>query len=120
MIRCIAMPGVISSISSIIPVLFSAPPSRWRSNASHAVRAGEFARVAFSAKVEVAERTIIPNDCKLLAQTDVEQAGYYLTSDSRSRTIYEALRQTSGVTFQFVDIREPVHEVFGFLNLPES
>jgi predicted nucleic acid-binding protein len=85
-------------------------------NATHAVRAGEFARVAFDARVRVEERIIIPNDCKLLAQTDVEQAGYYLTSDSRSRTIFEALRTRLDVSFQFVDIREPVDETFGFLD----
>jgi predicted nucleic acid-binding protein len=81
---------------------------------SHAVRAGEFARIAFEERVRVDERVIIPNDCKLLAQTDVEQAGYYLTSDARSHTIYDLLRTRLGVSFQFVNIRESVNEVFGF------
>jgi predicted nucleic acid-binding protein len=89
-------------------------------NATHAVRAGEFARIAFDAKVRVEERIIIPNDCKLLAQADIEQAGYYLTSDSRSRTIFDAIRSKLGVSFQFVDISEPVDTTFGFLNFPEA
>jgi predicted nucleic acid-binding protein len=80
---------------------------------SHAERAGMFARVAFEERVRVEERVIIPNDCKLLAQADVEGANYYLTSDSRSRSIHEALKSSFGITFQFVDIREPVPKTFG-------
>jgi hypothetical protein len=87
-------------------------------NANHAIRAGEFARIAFDARVRVDERVIIPNDCKLLAQADVEQAGYHLTSDSRTRTIFEVLRTGLGLSFQFIDIREPVNETFGLLDFP--
>jgi hypothetical protein len=89
-------------------------------NATHAIRAGEFARIAFDARVRVDERVIIPNDCKLLAQADIEQVGYYLTSDARSRTIFEVLRTGLGLSFQFIDIREPVNETFGILDFPEE
>ncbi|HEY3874899.1 MAG TPA: PIN domain-containing protein [Candidatus Kapabacteria bacterium] len=89
-------------------------------NATHAIRAGEFARMSFAARVRVDERVIIPNDCKLLAQADVEQVGYYLTSDSRSRTIFEVLRTGLGLSFQFIDIRDAVNETFGILDFPEE
>lgn len=85
-------------------------------NIIHAVKAGEFASMCFDKKVEVAERVIIPNDCKLLAQAEVEKMQYFLTSDRESRKIYEVLHRESIVTYQFIDIRIPFNETFGVLS----
>lgn len=87
-------------------------------NATHAVKAGGFARICFESKVRVSERVIIPNDCKLLAQAEVEAVQYYLTSDRESKSLHDVLTRTTSVHFQFVDIRTPVNETFGFLDFP--
>jgi predicted nucleic acid-binding protein len=87
-------------------------------NLPHAVCAGEFARICFEAEAKVSERGIIPNDCKLLAQAKIENAQYFLTSDSRARSLYTAIAAKSKVPFQFVDIHEPANETFGILPFP--
>ena len=64
------------------------------------------------------ERTIVINDIKLFAQADVEkEIDGYLTSDSRNIKLYSAVRQTSELSFKFLDIKTPCHEAFGFLPL---
>ena len=84
-------------------------------NAIHAVKAGEFAAICFKAKVDVAERVMIPNDCKLLAQAEVEEIQYFLTTDKESRKLFDTLHGSSKVSFQFVDIRTTASETFGVM-----
>lgn len=87
-------------------------------NISHAKRTGEFARIAFEnrAKLYLTQRIIIPNDTKLFAQADVEMTiGYYLSSDTESKKIYELLVKESKPKFQFIDLSIPYSEVFGLL-----
>jgi len=78
---------------------------------SHAERSGEFARAAFDSGIIVSERRIIPNDCNLFAQAQVEGASWFLTSDERSRNLYNLIQERFGVKFRFVNIRTPIEEV---------
>jgi predicted nucleic acid-binding protein len=87
-------------------------------NPNHAVKAGEFARICFESRIPVTERVIIPNDCKLLAQAEIEHARYFLTSDTESKKLFDALSKRAGLTFDFVDIRVPASETFGVLVFP--
>jgi len=75
---------------------------------SHAERSGEFARAVFDTGIIVSERRIIPNDCNLLAQADLEGASWFLTSDERSRNLYKMIHEKFSVKFRFVNIREPI------------
>lgn len=89
-------------------------------NVDHARRAGEFARVVFQNKnkLQVSQRNLIPNDTKLFAQADVEKTvGYYLTSDTESRKIYDILKAGANPKFQFIDLRATFSETFGILDL---
>lgn len=91
-------------------------------NLDHSKRAGEFARIAFSAKrngiMDVLNRNIIPNDTKLFAQADSEKPIlFYLSSDSESQKVYNALRQVRVLNFQFLDLKSPYNETFGLLDL---
>lgn len=88
-------------------------------NAIHAVKSGECAAICFAARVDVTERVVIPNDCKLLAQAQVEEIQYFLTTDGNSRRLYDELLRTSKVTYKFVDIRTPYDQIFGVLPFSE-
>ncbi|HLG41691.1 MAG TPA: hypothetical protein VI461_18570 [Chitinophagaceae bacterium] len=89
-------------------------------NLSHSKRTGEFARIVFEnkGKLKLQQRNIIPNDTKLFAQADMEvNIGYYLSSDSESKKIYDLLVKLDKPKFQFIDLNNKYSEVFGVLEL---
>lgn len=91
-------------------------------NLIHAQRTGEFARIAFNARakgnLQIAERKIIPNDTKLFAQADCEKAvELYLSSDTESLKVYNAIKTEIMPKFQFVDLNIPHYQTFGILDL---
>jgi len=84
-------------------------------NIEHAKRAGSFARIIFDKKERTAdlERIIIPNDTKLFAQSDTEpQINYYLTSDMRSKRIYDILADAETLNFMFIDLNTSYEDYF--------
>ena len=91
-------------------------------NLNHSQKTGEFAKIAFQAKnngiLQVNKRVIIPNDTKLFAQADCEKnIEYYLSSDSESSKVYEAIKETVKPNFQFINLNTPHHQQFGILDL---
>lgn len=86
-------------------------------NAYHASKTGECARILYDAKakgvIEVDARILIQNDVKLLAQAECEFADYYLTSDSRSKRMYDVLKEEGKLSFDFTDIHTPFSAKFG-------
>ena len=74
-------------------------------NAIHANITGECARILYSAKakgvLEVNARVLIQNDVKLLVQAECESAEYYLTSDSRSKRMYDVLKENNKLSFDY-------------------
>ncbi len=89
-------------------------------NLDHSKRTGEFAKIVFQnkGKLKLQERNIIPNDTKLFAQADCENAvEYYLSSDTESFKIYTLLKQEKEPKFQFIDLKIPYSETFGLLDL---
>jgi len=88
-------------------------------NAYHASKTGECARILYDARakgvIEVDARILIQNDVKLLAQAECEFADYYLTSDSRSKRMYDVLKEEGKLSFDFTDIHTPFSEKFGVL-----
>jgi hypothetical protein len=91
-------------------------------NLSHAQRTSEFARIAFhernNSSLQLKERKIIPNDTKLFAQADCEKAvEYYLSSDTESYKIYNAIKTKINPSFQFIDLNKSYHQFFGILDL---
>lgn len=91
-------------------------------NLNHAQRTGEFAKVAFqeraSKSLQVNDRKIIPNDTKLFAQADSEKTvEYYLSSDTESLKVYNAIKDKTNPKFQFIDLNTPHHQTFGILDL---
>jgi len=88
-------------------------------NLPHAVKAGEFARLVFDNRgtLQLTTRKIIPNDTKLFAQADVEEnVGYYLSSDTESKKIYDFLVQSGAKpNFQFIDLHISHQTSFGIL-----
>jgi len=91
-------------------------------NLDHSKRTGEFAKIAFEAKkknaLQINSRNLIPNDTKLFAQADTEKSvEFYLSSDTESLSIYNLLKQSTGIKFQFIDLHIPFNETFGLLNL---
>lgn len=87
-------------------------------NAYHASKTGECARILYDARakgvIEVDARILIQNDVKLLAQAECEFADYYLTSDSRSKRMYDVLKEEGKLSFDFTDIHTPFSAKFGF------
>ncbi len=91
-------------------------------NLDHAKRTGEFARIVYAEKdkivMDVQPRTIIPNDSKLFAQADTDGSiQYFVTSDTRSKGIYNLLQKHLVPRFEILDIAIPYHQVFGILDL---
>jgi len=90
-------------------------------NLDHSKRTGEFAKVVFKnkGKLKLKERNIIPNDTKLFAQADCEEAvEFYLSSDIESLKIFNLLKELAQPKFQFIDLNVPCNQAFGFLDLP--
>lgn len=91
-------------------------------NLDHAKRTGEFARIVFKEKGNIVmdgqPRAIIPNDSKLFAQADLDESiQYFVTSDTRSKAIYNLLQRHLVPRFEILDITIPYHQVFGILDL---
>ena len=89
-------------------------------NLSHSKRTGEFARLIFDkkGKLKLQQRNIIPNDTKLFSQADIEaNIGYYLSSDTESKKIYDLLVKEEKPKFQFIDLSNKYSEVFGVLEI---
>jgi hypothetical protein len=64
------------------------------------------------------DRAVVINDIKLFAQADCEnEIDAYVTSDSESEKMYNALKQNTELSFSFFDIKISCHEAFGFLPL---
>ena len=90
-------------------------------NLDHSKRTGEFAKIVFQnkGKLKLKERNIIPNDTKLFAQADCEEAvEFYLSSDIESLKIFNLLKELAQPKFQFIDLNVPCNQAFGFLDLP--
>src|SRR5690554_6565063 len=91
-------------------------------NLNHSQKTGELAKIAFQAKnngiLQGNKRVIIRNDTKLFAQADCEKnIEYYLSSDSDSSKVYEAIKETVKPNFQFINLNIPHHQQFGILDL---
>lgn len=91
-------------------------------NLDHSIRTGEFSKIAFEAKksgaLQITTRNIIPNDTKLFAQADTENAiEFYLSSDTESLKIYNLLKQHTIPKFQFLDLNISYSQTFGVLDL---
>ena len=81
------------------------------------LKTAEFANVLFEAnrvsEQKIYPRTIIPNDSKLFAQADLDRdIRYFVTSDSRLKSIYANLNKRVNTKFMFLDITIPYNEVF--------
>ena len=90
-------------------------------NFNHAVRAGELMAILKSNKTvpATAGRAVVINDIKLFAQADCEkEIDGYVTADSESKKMFNAIKQNSDLSFSFFDIKIPSHESFGYLHLP--
>ncbi|MBW6483302.1 MAG: hypothetical protein K0B10_09590 [Vicingaceae bacterium] len=91
-------------------------------NLDQAKRTGEFAEAIFEenkiGKEKLFPRAIIPNDSKLFAQADLDKTiTYFITSDSRSKNTFLALKKRINPKFEIIDISRPYNETFGILDL---
>ena len=91
-------------------------------NIDHAKKAGELGRILYdvrkSGELIINERPIIINDAMLFAQAEVESnIKYFVTSDSRSQSLYEAIKSKISIKFSFIDIKTDHTETFGILDL---
>ena len=91
-------------------------------NLDQAKRTGEFAEAIFEenkiGKEKLSPRAIIPNDSKLFAQADLDKSiTYFVTSDSRSKNTFSALKTRISLKFEIIDISTPYNETFGILDL---
>jgi len=89
-------------------------------NIHHAQKAGEFARIIFEnkGKIEIEKRNIIPNDTNLFAQAEIEkEITTFATSDEECLKIFALLKQNCNLSFEAINIRRPLNETFGLLDL---
>jgi predicted nucleic acid-binding protein len=90
-------------------------------NLNHAVKAGDFANMVFANRktLDLGNRLIIPNDSKLFAQAHVEkEIGYFATSDVECIKIYNLLKDNFSLSFEIINIREPLSAFLGILPFP--
>jgi predicted nucleic acid-binding protein len=89
-------------------------------NFNHAVRSGQLMAMLKESKGTPIgiERAVVINDIKLFAQADIESdiAGF-ITSDSEGRKLYDALKNISGLSFEYIDIKMPCNDRYGYLSL---
>ncbi len=89
-------------------------------NAYSAVYTGGCAEILLKEKSKGArvanDRVIILNDVKIMAQAQCDKADYYITSDTKSKRMYDVLKRSGKVTYQFIDIHDPYDKVFGCLD----
>ena len=91
-------------------------------NLDQAKRTGEFAKVIFEqnkiSKEKLSPRAIIPNDSKLFAQADlIKSITHFVTSDSKSKSTFSALKKQIIPKFEIIDISKPYNVTFGILDL---
>ncbi len=91
-------------------------------NIIHAQKSGEYARILYEnrqkGQIIVNERSIIINDAKLFAQADSEaQINYFATSDTRSLSLFNSIKNKTNLNFNIIDINNDYTESFGLLNL---
>jgi len=91
-------------------------------NTNHAKEAGKLAKILYDARSEglinIPERSIIINDAKLFSQAEVEsQIQFFVTSDSRSKNLFETICKKQKMNFTFLDLQTDHSEAFGILNL---
>ncbi|AYQ33684.1 hypothetical protein [Runella sp. SP2] len=87
-------------------------------NILHAIKAGKCGFIAFNARKNkeiTVERIVITNDVKLFAQAEIEKVTFYVTGDTKSKSIFDLLRKEAGLSYQFIDINKPLQESFGVL-----
>lgn len=77
-----------------------------------------FALYANKGNLANTDRKTVINDVKLFAQADIEtEIEGYVTSDAESKKMYDIINTTKKVSFSFIDIKTPCHEVYSFLPL---
>ncbi|NLT51460.1 MAG: type II toxin-antitoxin system VapC family toxin [Ignavibacteria bacterium] len=91
-------------------------------NLDQAKRTGEFAEKIFKQnkinKEKLSPRAIIPNDSKLFAQADLDKSiTHFVTSDSRSKNTFSALKKHINPKFEIIDIERPYNDTFEILDL---
>ncbi|KXK57543.1 MAG: hypothetical protein IPM61_09865 [Chlorobi bacterium] len=77
-------------------------------NINHAQQAGPMARLLFEQRsnLEGVERVVIPNDAKLFAQAQSEQAiDGFATADKRCLKIYYRLAENQNMNFTIINVR---------------
>lgn len=87
-------------------------------NFFHAVKAGEFAEIAYENKesMKLPNRAIILNDIKLFAQASYEnEISHFITSDKECLTIYNAIMKKKSPTFSIINISDPLSQTLGEL-----
>ncbi|MGH9945877.1 MAG: hypothetical protein ACRD6X_01605 [Pyrinomonadaceae bacterium] len=91
-------------------------------NVDHAVKAGEFAKIAFANKeaLDFPNRLIIPNDTKLFSQAHIEsEITHFATSDVGCLKVLTLLKENTAVDFEVMNIRESYSSVLGVLALED-
>jgi hypothetical protein len=94
-------------------------------NVDHAQQAGSFARAVFESRgalpAQITQRTIIPNDTKMFAHTDVTpEVTHYLTADSEREKVYQLLKVKEHPRFQFATFRPRGTKLLGNSTSPHS
>ena len=92
-------------------------------NYFHAVKAGEFASIAYEKKesMKLPNRAIILNDIKLFAQaSDEKEISHFMTSDKDCITMYNAIKNKINPNFDIINISSPLSETLGELPFNEE
>lgn len=92
-------------------------PFNWQ----HAQRSGELARVLLDQRKDE-ERSVVINDIKLLAQSDMEaRISHFLTKDRRLNNKITQLAQAGlHLRMSLLDLNTPQADVLGQLDFPEE
>ncbi|MGQ0828199.1 MAG: type II toxin-antitoxin system VapC family toxin [Bacteroidota bacterium] len=92
-------------------------------NYFHAVKAGEFAEIAYEKKesMKLPNRAIILNDIKLFAQASYEnEISHFITSDKDCVIMYNTIKQKKKPNFDVINISNPLSQTLGELPFDEK
>ena len=93
-------------------------------NIDHAKLTSTLASKCFEGRrkgaIEIENRVIIPNDSKMMAQAEIEQADLFIGRDDNFNSVHEYLKDEKLISFNYLDLRTPLGSFYSELDFPPT
>ena len=93
-------------------------------NIDHAKLTSTLASKSFEGRrkgaIDIGNRVIIPNDSKMMAQAEIEQADLFIGRDDNFNSVHQYLKNENLISFNYLDLRTPLGTFYSELNFPPA